>query len=687
MIRSIARRPLPSLGALLLLGLGSAAPAAPGAGDVTVQAGSFLVELPTLQSLGFEWNIKGDANRNSMVTVSYRKAGSGEWRKGLPMLRLDGEFVRGPKPEYGDRNYFNYRVPNMFAGSILGLDPDTDYECRFILTDPDGVVGTSEQVVTVHTRKEPMPASGGHVYHVYPFGYKGEMQQPGFIGLMTAYYLGSDESDHYNLFDPRVQPGDTILIHAGVYKDARFIYGGIVGTLKDPAYGTPFDGTYYLTASGTPDKPIVIKAAGDGEVVFDGDGAHNLFNLEAASYNYFEGITVRNTNVAFLLGMKRIVGASGFTLKHSLVYDVGRVVQDEWAGSRDFYIADNVFLGRHNPTRMTSWIHDEVWAKYGEYPAPITSEYAVKVYGRGHVIARNYVANFHDAIDIATYGSPSDNPGEQASSIDVYRNDMFNQADNCVELDGGVHNVRAYENRCVNASNLAYSTQPIFGGPAYIYRNLLYNAPSTGALKLLDNPAGVLIYQNSFIGLAGALGALSNVHLRNNLFVSDGWAKPLFQMRTFTNYSTSDYNGFGPSPGVDKNFGWNSPPAGVAADYDGPLVARAFATLAEYQKGTGQDRHSAIVTLQDFVKVAAVDTSDPRILYKPEDMDFRLRPRSRAIDRGVELPGITDGFAGRAPDLGAYEFGAPLPHYGPDRWPVGMPRSAARSEAGPPPDQ
>ena len=26
-----------------------------------------------------------------------------------------------------------------------------------------------------------------------------------------------------------------------------------------------------LTASGTPDKPIVIKAAGDGEVVFDGD--------------------------------------------------------------------------------------------------------------------------------------------------------------------------------------------------------------------------------------------------------------------------------------------------------------------------------------------------------------------------------------------------------------------------------
>jgi len=29
------------------------------------------------------------------------------------------------------------------------------------------------------------------------------------------------------------------------------------------------------------------------------------------------------------------------------------------------------------------------------------------------------------------------------------------------------------------------------------------------------------------------------------------------------------------------------------------------------------------------------------------------------------LPNITDGFLGKAPDLGAYEYGAPLPHYGP----------------------
>jgi len=36
-----------------------------------------------------------------------------------------------------------------------------------------------------------------------------------------------------------------------------------------------------------------------------------------------------------------------------------------------------------------------------------------------------------------------------------------------------------------------------------------------------------------------------------------------------------------------------------------------------------------------------------------------------AVDAGLILPNINDGFAGTAPDLGAYELGQPLPSYGP----------------------
>jgi hypothetical protein len=626
-------------------------------------AGAFTTEAPTLVSLGFEWRINGDDNRNASVTVSYRKSGEQQWRPALPMLRLQHEQVGGAST----RAIYHYVAPNMFAGSILNLDPDTEYECRFVLADPDGVKGKAEHVVKARTRVEPQPASGGHTYHVYPFGYKGAKQEPAFTGLLAAYFMGSDQSDHSNASQPRVKAGDIILVHAGLYKDSRFTYGGFDANI--PALGTPFDGTYYLTQSGTQDKPIVIKAAGDGEVIFDGDGNHTLFNLLAANYNYFEGITVRNTDVAFLLGIKDIIGASGFTLKHSRLENIGRGVDTQWSGSKNFYIADNVFIGRHDPNKLQSWFTPEVWSKFPGYPAPITSEFAVKVYGQGHVVAYNYVANWHDGIDIATYGDPDGTPNELPDrvpvAIDFYNNDLTNMADNCIEADGGAHNIRVFRNRCVSAAGGAFSAQPIFGGPLYIFQNLAYDMTTGGPLKFADTPAGVLVYQNTFFGQGRFTGPASNVHFRNNLILGDGWAGPVHNQRAYTNYSSSDYNGLRPNPGVADAFEWNSPAFEVASDYKGQLVTRRYKSLDEYRAGSKQEQHSVPVDYDVFVNVRIPDKNDPQRLYKPDEFDFRLKPGSAAIDKGMVLPTINDGFAGQAPDLGAYELGSTPPHYGP----------------------
>ncbi len=629
--------------------------------------GEFVAEPPTLVSLGFEWKVTGDDNRNASVAVTYRKTGEQQWHKGLPLLRLQHESITGGAPREGGGTYYSYIAPNMFAGSILNLDPGTEYECRFVLTDPDGVKGKAEKAVSIRTRREPQPAEGGHVYHVYPFDYKGTRQQPAFTGLLAAYYIGSDQSDHSNVSPPRVQPGDIILVHTGIYKDNRFIYGGF--DRNSAAYGTPFDGTYYLTQSGTPDKPIVIKAAGDGEVIFDGDGNQNLFNLMAANYNYFEGVTVRNTNVAFLLGIKNIAGASGFTLKHSRLENIGRGVKDEWSGSKNFYIADNVFIGRHDPTKLQSWWTPAVWSKFPGYPALITSEYAVKLYGQGHVVAWNYVANWHDGIDIATYGNPDGTPNEIADrvplAIDFYNNDFTNMADNCIEADGGARNIRVFRNRCFNSAGGALSAQPTFGGPLYFYQNVAYDTTTGGPLKFVDTPAGVLVYQNTFIGQGRLMGPASNVHFRNNLILGDGYADPVLNLRTYTNYSTSDYNGFRPNPGVEDAFEWNSPPFEVAADYKGQLVTRRFRSLKDYSDATKQEQHSVLVDYDAFVNVRIPDKADAQRLYNPADFDFRLKPGSIAIDAGTPLPSINDDFTGRAPDLGAYELDRPLPYYGP----------------------
>lgn len=84
---------------------------------------------------------------------TYRKPGTTDWKQALPMLRLHGERIK-----QGDQ--LDVTSPNMFAGSILDLEPNTAYEARLVLRDPDGVSGQATKTVTVRTRPEPMPAPG-----------------------------------------------------------------------------------------------------------------------------------------------------------------------------------------------------------------------------------------------------------------------------------------------------------------------------------------------------------------------------------------------------------------------------------------------------------------------------------------------------------------------------------------------
>ena len=132
------------------------------------------------------------------------------------MLRIWHEIV--------NQDFQPYRVGNLFAGSVLFLAPATQYEVRFTMSDPDGGAPSEPTVVAVATRGEPEAFPGGVKLHVYP-------RQ----NLMAAYAAA--------------QPGDIILLHAGVYT-----------------------GPFELTKSGEPGKPIVFRGAGDGEAVLQADG-------------------------------------------------------------------------------------------------------------------------------------------------------------------------------------------------------------------------------------------------------------------------------------------------------------------------------------------------------------------------------------------------------------------------------
>jgi hypothetical protein len=681
----------------LLLGLFSVGDRAGAADSINkVTPGEFVIDHPTLINLGFEWLIQGDDNRDAKVDVSYRKRGESQWKVAMPLLRLQGERI------YQNQGVFDVVSPNMFAGSILDLDPDTEYEARFIMSDPDGVVGqngkTATKTVTVRTRPEPKPYAGGQVFHVYPPDYKGTKIEPAFDALMCAYNYYCGGGDTVTAGRPRVKAGDTILVHAGLYKYHPEYYTGD----RSINATTPVEGTYYLTASGTPEKPIVIKAAGDGEAIFDGNGNFNLFNVKAGNYNYFEGLTIRNTEIAIWAGTQFIAGSKGLTVKRCRFENINLGVFTNYSGSSDFYIADNYFIGRDDPNHMLGWIGN-FWAQFNgvegqKFPPLLASYTAVRVYGPGHVIAYNYVANFHDGIDVETYGNPDgshaiDGPhyppkeywDRRPVAIDYYNNYMTNFHDNAFEIDGSMHNVRVMRNMMLNSASQPFCNQPAIGGPIYWIRNIAYHAPG-GSIRMTNGAPGVLFYNNTILTETSA-GSSANVHWRNNLMLGENSAPAIFSVSTNTNYSSSDYNGFRPNPGAEFSFQWNSPPFEIPADYSAlllggrggrsgapaapagrALAVRRFANLAEYSQATHQDQHSVIVDYDIFVKVPKLDGKDLKtvqLLYKAEDLDFRLKPSSAAVDRGVALPNITDGFTGQAPDLGALELGQSPPHYGP----------------------
>ena len=643
-----------------------------------VTAGEFLVDPPTLINLGFEWFIEGDDNRNAGVEVSYRKQGETAWKRALPLLRLQGERIFNGAQ-------LDVVSPNMFAGSILDLEPDTAYEAQFVMTDPDGVRGEARKTVTVRTRAEPKPAEGGRLFHVYPPGFTGEKSQPAFDGLMCAYNLTCSGTDWATAGRPRVRPGDTILVHAGTYKYNRFEYTNDAAVNRT----VPLDGTYYLTADGTAERPIVIKAAGDGPAVFDGNGNFALFDVKAADYTYFEGLTFRNTDIAIWAGTQFIAGSKGLTVKRCRFEDVGAGVFTNYSGSSNYYIADNFFLGRDDPDHVIGWATPQLWSRFAgvdgqKFPPVMASYVAVKVYGPGHVVAYNYVANFHDGIDVETYGNPDgsaavDGPkyppkeywDRRPVSIDFYNNYMTNFHDNPFETDGGMHNVRVLRNMMINSASHAFCNQPSIGGPVYWIGNIAYHLPG-GSTRLTNGSAGVLFYHNTILSETTAQGT-ANTHWRNNLFLGENSSPAIFSVTTFTRYTSSDYNGFRPNAGADVAFQWSAPKAGARADYTGPdhradLDTLKFLSLEEYRKGTGQDQHSILVDYDVFTRVPMLDAQDSRTIqkvYKAEDFDFSLRAGAVAIDRGVPLANVNDGFAGRAPDLGALERGRPVPHYGP----------------------
>jgi hypothetical protein len=544
----------------------------------------FIIDLPTIENLGFRWYIAGDSNRNASVAVAFRKKGQKQWKNALPMLRVHHEVA--------NQRYGPYRTGNLFAGSVLFLEPATEYEVRFIMSDPDGGAPPEPKIVTVATRAAPKAFEGGRSIETTPEK-----------GLMDAI--------------EQAQPGDVILLRAGVYKG-------------------PFD----LKKSGTAEKPIVIRGPSKGEAVLEGRGVNSrskIVTLIGTHYLHFERLTFRNAQMAVYAAKPG--GSQGLVVRGCKIHDVVYGINTGCENSSDWYIADNEIVGI-NPT----------W-----YPRPSKTYMSpghtgVNVYGRGHVICYNRITRFSDSAAIYNFGPPVDDVTKHCVSIDFYNNDLSWAQDDTFEADYGCHNVRFYRNRCYNA-HTGMSTQPFYGGPVYLIRNELYAITSL-SYKLNNYPAGIEAYNNTSCCAGQGFrppAIWQNGHFRNNLFMGgEGYA---MESGSPTAYSTMDYDAYRRNE-PDRLLKWTS--------HDGN-VGR-YQSIEEFFKATGLEEHGIMADYNIFVKAGPPEKGKT---YEPKDYNLLLNNKANVVDAGIDLPQITDGFAGKAPDLGCYELGQKPPHYGP----------------------
>lgn len=389
-----------------------------------------------------------------------------------------------------------------------------------------------------------------------------------------------------------------------------------------------YRGPLVLSRSGTSADPIHLRGAGGGQVTVDAAGA--IYGLTiSGSHVVVEGFSVAGSDWG-----ARLSGSDNIAVRRMRFTNVNKGIDARGGSHRNFYLCDNLLEGRF----LWPNVSDSTWDQEG-----------IVVTGQGHVVCHNTLSGFGDALGL------HQNTSIPNAAIDFYGNDVLWTGDDGLELDYGHRNIRAFDNRVTN-SGMGASVQPSWGGPIYILRNVFVNQAHS-PYKFNNDPTGILIFHNtsvrtrgpgSYGGWAwpqlgyqqanGAWSYVANFRFLNNIVI--GATGP-------ANFTSDIVLGE-----IDSN-GWSP---------DGTFVLRqSYANLADVKARSPFEGNGRILALPAFTGTPAPGT-DYTTFAAPADVT--LRPASNAIDAGLLLPNINDGYAGAAPDLGAWESGRPAPLYG-----------------------
>ncbi len=391
---------------------------------------------------------------------------------------------------------------------------------------------------------------------------------------------------------------------------------------------------FTFAEDGTQQQPIVVRGASSADVVINGD-----VRLDGRRFVFLENLTVN--------GQIKLNNSEGIVVRGCTINAATNGIVAYAGGSTNGYFADNVVLG------------NDVWENASLGANGANSGEGIQLTGPGNVIAHNRVRGFRDCISLL-----EDDEAVNQVSIDIIGNDLELGMDDAIEADFSMGNVRVLRNR-ISSSFVGLSSQPSLGGPTYFVRNAMYNVVYS-PFKLHRGSVGDIVLHNSVVKCGDALGiyagrTISSAYFRNNLFLGGegggeygGYGNgdgSVLRVADADESCSFDYDGFG-SIGTGQ--------------FSGRLGSVGFSSLGELASSTSEV-HAVAVDLSVFAQNVAFPSSP---FPERTAVDLRLANDSAAVDRGLALANVNDGFAGSAPDLGAYELGTELPPYGPR---VGVP--------------
>lgn len=605
--------------------------------------------VPTYHCMSLYWQ-RSDGSATRICQVEFRQVGSTTWKPAQPLV-------------------WDASVGPRYSGSVVNLTSGTSYEFRLSLASATPVV------LTAATRSDTLAVARRVVL---PAG-----------TIASTYFItegGSATSGHV-LYE--AHPSGTVID-------------------VDPNDGSEADAADYgveIRASWVILRGVTVRDARKHGVFLNRSGGAGLNNV------VIEGCTITNWGSRNSLAGQRITVRMRHYPTNTTREETNVLVRTDLGRHLDCAIRANgsqveritIQGNRILRPRYTSNLWTEAAGSYfgtGNQSLHPEGPKAVVLYDPGvdvptrgnHVIRWNEITGdanhrFNDALFESFGGSEALRGNDARQDTDIYGNIISDVADDTMETERAVANVRVFGNYFsrVYKGVSFYQDSPGNAGPFYLFRNIF---------DQVDNPSrpGHPEYSDRYTRLSGRAGYLvaqllgdNRLYMFHNTFLAPGDAG--FQFIFGNDWFATAYTG--------------------AVSNQTRLVARnnIFRTSTAWPfTGGAKTTHNATVdppgTLKPFdgdLHNGTIESAAARgpacVRGEPVFASghgvgaagrYQLAMGSPGRDAGVVLANFNDGFDGAAPDAGAHEAGSVDLILGPAGWRAnGAPNTAPTVDAGP----